>query len=232
MTFSCRIVSTSLNDFVAPINRVFNVSTTVTLWSLPCFVAPRSRAAWFCSSAMAVFSAWMSDLITALSSAMSRAGSSNMDERLAKAVSFSSFWDVPWIPWPMREDIFANSEVVPAAFEPPLEGVEPDPSKGCVPDASPTAPVEPEDPGGPPPCLCARVFAARSAAAANSRVRSFTDADIAADISPSSLVDEGSRDADEFPVERCGRDGLGYAEAPDAAPGRVGAGTATVEGHS
>ena len=105
-------------------------------------------------------------------------------------------------------------------------------SKGCVPDASPTAPVEPEDPGGPPPCLCARVFAARSAAAANSRVRSFTDADIAADISPSSLVDEGSRDADEFPVERCGRDGLGYAEAPDAAPGRVGAGTATVEGHS
>ena len=123
----------------------------------------------------------------------------------------------------MREDIFANSEVVPAAFEPPLEGVEPDPSKGCVPDASPTAPVEPEDPGGPPPCLCARVFAARSAAAANSRVRSFTDADIAADISPSSLVDEGSRDADEFPVERCGRDGLGYAEAPDAAPGRAAA---------
>ena len=99
--------------------------------------------------------------------------------------------------------------------------------------ASPTdTPVEPEDVGGPPPCLCARVFAARSAAAANSRVRSFTDADIAADISPSSLVDEGSRDADEFPVERCGRDGLGYAEAPDAAPGRVGAGTATVEDHS
>ena len=57
-------------------------------------------------------------------------------------------------------------------------------------------------------------------------------ADIAADISPSSLVDEGSRDADEFAVERCGRDGLGYAEAPDAAAGRVWAGTATVEGHS
>jgi hypothetical protein len=120
--------------------------------------------------------------------------------------------------------------VVPAAFEPPLEGVEPDPSKGCVPDASPTAPVEPEDPGGPPPCLCARVFAARSAAAANSRVRSFTDADIAAAISPSSLADPGSL-ANEFPVERCGC-GLGYAEAPNAAPGRAGAGSATVEGHS
>ena len=98
--------------------------------------------------------------------------------------------------------------------------------------ASPTdTPVEPEDVGGPPPCLCARVFAARSAAAANSRVRSFTDADIAAAISPSSLADPGSL-ANEFPVERCGRDGLGYAEAPDAAAGRVWAGTATVEGHS
>ena len=132
----------------------------------------------------------------------------------------------------MREDIFANSEVVPAAFEPPLEGVEPDPSKGCVPDASPTAPVEPEDPGGPPPCLCARVFAARSTAAANSRVRSFTDADIAANVSPSSRESDPGSFADEFPVERCGGDGLGYAESPRAAPGRAGAGSATVEGHS
>jgi len=42
-----------------------------------------------------VLSAVMSDLITALSSAISRAGSSNMDDRFAKAVSFVSFWDVP-----------------------------------------------------------------------------------------------------------------------------------------
>jgi hypothetical protein len=131
----------------------------------------------------------------------------------------------------MREDIFANSELVPAACEGAEEdGCEAEPGRrGFV--ASPTdTPVEPEDVGGPPPCLCARVFAARSAAAANSRVRSFTDADIAAAISPSSLADPGSL-ANEFPVERCGC-GLGYAEAPNAAPGRAGAGSATVEGHS
>ena len=153
-----------------------------------------------------------------------------MDDRRAKAVSFSSFWLVPWMPWPMREDIFANSELVPAAWACALERVEADPSKGFVSD--PGAPVEPEDVGGPPPCLCARVFAARSTAAANSRVRSFTDADIAANVSPSSRESDPGSFADEFPVERCGRDGLGYAESPRAAPGRAGAGSATVEGHS
>ena len=66
-------------------------------------------AAWFWSSAMAVLSAVMSCLITAESSAISRAGSSNMPLRLASCARRSSFWLVPWMPCPMRLAMVART---------------------------------------------------------------------------------------------------------------------------
>ena len=199
LTRSCRVVNTSLNDFVAPMSRFLRVSTTVAVCSAPCLdassppdaLAPRAEAsrilaARFWSSAMAVLRAVMSCLITAESSAISCAGSSNMPPRFASCARRSSFWLVPWMPWPMRLDIFANSELVPARSapsEPPAPGsnasVGPSPARICV---SPRA---------------AAVFAARSHALANSRVRSRTE--LAANI-VSPRAGSAESNPDERPV--------------------------------
>ena len=180
--------------FVAPIKRPFNVSTMVPACAALCLdAAPSSLcvAARVCSSAIAVFSAVMSCLMTAESSAISLDGSSNAPVRFASCASRSSFSLVPWIPCPTRDAIFANSLFAPVRDLAPStigsrtceEFAECIPSSGADVEGSyPSAPVDPPSrgvvdpapPGPPGPPAAASVFAARSHAAANSFVRSFT----------------------------------------------------------
>ena len=105
----------------------------------------------------------MSCLITALSSAISCAGSSNMLERFASCARRSSFWLVPWMPCPMRLLIFANSDWVPVV-DGGLMG------SRAMRGALAASPLAPE--------AAASVLAARSAAAMNSLVRSLTVMDV------------------------------------------------------
>mmetsp|Transcript_14745 Transcript_14745/g.28377 ORF Transcript_14745/g.28377 Transcript_14745/m.28377 type:complete len:289 (+) Transcript_14745:507-1373(+) len=158
LRFSVRIVSTSLNSLVAFISLDLRLFTTVDECSTFCLLLLYPLPAWcekFCSSVIAPFSVLMSCLMIVVSSAISCAGSSKIEVRLASCASLDNLAAVPCIPCPTRAARRANSDL------PSLEGPG-IPWSPLIPPSSPTP-----NPAGFPCCL-----RKRSAIAKNSEVRS------------------------------------------------------------
>ena len=113
---------------------------------------------------------------------MSRDGSSKVPLLLASCARRSSFCDVAWIPRPILADIRANSLVAPVDDE----------------ASAPSIPDDERPPSPPPMDDAPEDLAARSAAAANSFVRSRTDA-------VAMVAKDSSSRAADVPVAEAGR---------------------------
>mmetsp|Transcript_38531 Transcript_38531/g.108934 ORF Transcript_38531/g.108934 Transcript_38531/m.108934 type:complete len:287 (+) Transcript_38531:120-980(+) len=107
---SVRIVSTSLNSFVASLRRERRLSTTVVEWKELCLLHSRLLAATFCRSAIAALRPCISCFIMLVSLSISTAGSSNIEVRLASWASFCSLVEVSWMDLPMSAAFRANSD--------------------------------------------------------------------------------------------------------------------------